>query len=227
MRVKGLTIIFIFLVSFAYAGDRADNQLWNDLYLVHGSDNVKIRHRIGSRVSYPMNKDFLGHYRIRGTFGKNLLKYRLGTAIFYSKYSGSEQYEFRPWGGLQLNLPLGLVRFNNYLRFENRFIDENTNVMDSTPTGRLRYRFGFGSTLFENDRSKIVLRLAPEMFVDLGNYNSFYYNEIRLTGSLNIDFNPKWAAGMNIIHQQMQDNYFSLDQNYVNILQITLKHTIL
>lgn len=225
MRI--LIILFISFAPLTYASHSLDSQIWNDLYLVHGNDDIIIRHRIGTRVSYPFNDNFLGHYRIRSSFGRGLLKYRLGTAFFYSQDNYTDNFELRPWGGLQLNLPLRFLRFNNFLRFENRFIDEDFRVWDSTPTGRLRYRFGVGSTLYENHQSKIALKISPEMFINLGNYNMFYYNELRLVGSLNIDLNKKWAAGVNIIHKQIQENYFSLDQNYVNILQFTLKHTIL
>lgn len=220
-------VIFIFCVGQAWSSGRIDEQLWSDVYLTHGNEKLEIQHRIGNRLNLNNCDNYLGHYRIRATLGSGLLKYRLGTAFFYAHESKSESVEIRPWGGFYLNIPIGnIFQFRNYVRLENRFVSEDIDDFNSFSDGRIRYRFGMNSKLFQNENNMVSLVLLPEMLVDLGAFNSFNYNELRLMGGLKYTYNNTWIAGVNLIRQLPQYNAIDFDVDYSTIFQLTLKRRL-
>lgn len=224
-----VTLLLSFLmITSLFSGTRLDNQVWSDFFLVHGNEKVAFRHRIGSRLSLPNANNYLLNYRFRTTFGDGPLKYRFGTALFYSENSGINDYEIRPWGGLQLTLPLGsAIQFRNYFRLENRFIDQSVFSLNQMPLGRARYRFGLNTSILESDKSRLVVRFTPEVFMDLGNYNTFNYNELRLIGGINFAHQDRWEAGVTFIRQLFQYNALQLNSDFTNILQFTLVRNLL
>lgn len=226
------TFIILFLALFSFAGARnlSEEQIWADYYQSHKYESTYLMHRIGGRISVSGSDYYLGSYRVEFGNRFGFLQYKLGAAFLTENpLRNLSSFETRPWGGMLVSIPVrNRLTFSNYLRLENRFMLQGSALNENSFSGRLRCRVGFNSKLFDlGGKKSIEMSFLPEFFVDLGRYNSFYYNELRMGGGLAYNHKSIWIAGVKLSGHYVQENHVDLEMNRNVVYQISLKRNIL
>lgn len=135
--------------------------------------------------------------------------------------------EIRPFAEVTFDQPLGKISFQNRLRIDNRFIEENQEhsvLEESFFVLRVRYRAQVKIPLKTNSENitTISMRTAYEIMLN-DKKNTFDQSRIYLTGEFYLTKKISLEAGYLYIYQQR----FGLDEYFMrNVVRVSVLHRI-
>lgn len=184
-----LWLVFFWISIISVNAQQAE--LWTDVTIYKRiSDKAQLFGDVGPRVSLIGNSPTLFYIRpsISYQLGK-IVTLGGGIALFQSENEGQRVIEYRGWQGVRADVMLASrIQFNNHVRLEERFF-----TGDTDNDYALRFRVLSGFTFLLNKSSmqnhSLYIVLLGEVFEDLDDNESFFFNRKRYYGGLGYVFN--------------------------------------
>jgi hypothetical protein len=154
-----------------------------------------------------------------------------GLGFFYTvQDSVSNILEIRPWLGARLYWYWDIfskIRFSNYTRVEDRFVID---TQDSGTSNNVRFRNKIDSRIPITDHyfgDKILyLMVSFEFFLETGEIDELFPDDIRVGGGLGYKFNYNWRIESYIYFFLFKDSAGSDYSRTDRVWRLTLKHFI-
>jgi hypothetical protein len=238
MFYKYIICIFIsFIISpsikiIAQDSENVDNQVWIDYdsYRIPRED-IQFMGDAGFRFLVGGGWE---KYIVRPSIQKSInewLNLFGGLGFFFTAQEGlSNTLEIRPWIGARVYWywdTLSKIRFSNYFRIEDRFV---INTQSSGTDNSVRFRNKIDARIPISDHyfsDKILyLMLSFEFFLDAGEIDELYADNIRLGGGLGYKFNYNWRIEFYFYAFRSQDTATSGFTTTDQVWRLTLKHYI-
>ncbi len=233
-----LILVFISFIIFpsvelmAQDSDDVDNQVWLDW----------VGYRL-PREDFQFMGDAGFRFLVGGGWEKYLVRPSLqkginewldlfgGLGFFYTVQKGlSNTLEIRPWIGARVYWywdTFRKFRFSDYFRIEDRFI---INTQSSGTSNSVRFRNKIDARIPITDHyfsDKIMyLMVSFEFFLDAGNVDELYADDIRLGVGLGYKFNYNWRLEFYFYGFRTQDTATTGFTKTDQVWRLTLKHYI-